>query len=454
MKTPLEESAAPPLSGALRFEGGVVIRDAQAWWADGAVVVENGKVLAIGPREDIAAASPQAQAIDASKYLIAPGLINAHTHVAMSFFRGLGHAQPRADAESSMIESLIFPAEKSLTPQLVEDLSYSYALGALRSGTTCVGDHYYFSGSVARALEALGMRGMLGECAADLGATFPSPDVWKKERERIEKWPFSSRIRPVVAPHAADTVSKRLLTEMAAYAKDSGLPLHMHLAQTEGERTRVKEREGSSPVAVADACGALGENSLLVHLVAVDDEDLKRLAASGATAGFCPASQIIYQQLAPIKSFLEHKIPIAVSTDAACSNDSADLLSEVKLASLLCRHEGAPRASCTPSAMFDAVTRNPARTFGLADQLGTLKPGAAADAVFYARDVEIEPLRDPITDFIFSVGASQVRHVLIDGRWALWQRRSPLVNEDDVRERFITAAQTISKVFPDLESAT
>ncbi|MEZ4743282.1 MAG: amidohydrolase family protein [Bdellovibrionota bacterium] len=147
--------------------------------------------------------------VDGNGYLVIPGLINAHTHAAMGFFRDLGHQR------QSMIESFLFPAEKSLYPELIEPLTWSFIYGSLLSGVTCIVDHYYFSKGVGTALEKIGMRGVLGETVADIGGAFPGEDSLNRALEDLESWNFSERIKPAIAPHAADTVSDKLLKKLS-----------------------------------------------------------------------------------------------------------------------------------------------------------------------------------------------------------------------------------------------
>jgi 5-methylthioadenosine/S-adenosylhomocysteine deaminase len=174
-----------------------------------------------------------------------------------------------------MIENFFFPAEKALTPELIEPLSYPYLVDALRSGVTSCVDAYFFMDGMGRAFERLGMRGFIGEHIADLGGPHDAgKDTWKKVRHWIENWQFSSLVQPVVYAHASDTVSFSLLKEMGDFARTYALPFHMHLSQTWGERQRTMLREKKSPVRYALDAGVIGERSLLVHLVSADGESV------------------------------------------------------------------------------------------------------------------------------------------------------------------------------------
>lgn len=435
----LDAATHPEATTELLFLPIQVIQSPGVSLRSAGLYIKNGRIADVGPAEQVMARHPGVPALNGRGYMAIPGLINGHTHAAMGFFRDLAHGK------ENMIENFMFPAEKGLTPEMVEGLAFSYLIGGLRSGVTCFVDHYYFSDAVGRAIERLGMRGAIGETVGDLGGAFPDIRIWDRTRKMIDAWPFSRRIRPVLCPHAADTVSEALLTEMAAYGKAHGLPLHMHLSQTRGERERVLKRSGVSPVMVADRCGALHPGSIVAHLVTPDAADLDRLQETRPTIAFCPASQVIYEFLAPIREFMERDIPLALGTDCAASNDTADVLSELRIAALFARDRGVDWELLRPPRLMAMVTTQPAKVLGWDKEIGTLEPGKAADVVFLRRDVEAEPIRDAETSLIFSMGSSSVRHVMIDGAWRLWNRDLVGVSERDLSAEYQWAIRQIGR---------
>jgi 5-methylthioadenosine/S-adenosylhomocysteine deaminase len=407
---------------------------------DGTLLIQGDKIIALGKRSEVLAdGEDQVYLADGRGYWAMPGLINAHTHVAMGFFRGLGQGRDQ------MIESFFFPAEKALTSELLEPLSYSYIYAGLRAGVTTFGDHYYHIEGVGKALDRFGVRGVIGETVADLGGAFPGRGGWTAMEKLLRKWPFSSRITPAICPHAADTVSPELLKELAQYAKKNALPLHMHLSQTAGERARVLAREGVSPVRYAAACGALSDQTLAVHLVSVDDADIGILKAHGTTAGLSPASQILYEKLAPIEAFMAKDLPLALGTDCAASNDDADMLAEMRLLSLLAKMVGAPSESFEAETILNVGTSQGARALGLSSRVGTLAPGMEADIVFLEEDLGSIPAPRPHVNLLFSMGSRQVRHVMVGGRWVLWDRVPTLVSPAQLKDDYLAAAGEIHR---------
>lgn len=406
---------------------------------DAALVLASGLVADLGPTAAVRQRHQRAHVVDGTGFMAMPGLVNAHTHVAMGFFRGLGHGHDQ------MIETFLFPAEKRLTSELTAPLSYGYLVAGLKSGVTCFGDHYYFIDGVARALDRLGLRGVIGETVADLGGAFPGRDRWDGWRKTLERWPHSSRITPAIAPHAADTVSAPLLGELAAYAKANDLPLHLHLSQTTGERFRVEARERCSPVAYADRCGALSDRTLAVHLVSADADDVARLADRGVTAGFCPASEIIYEKLAPLAELCRRGVPLALGTDCAASNDTADLLGEMRLTALLAQDRGVAPERRRPGDVLAMGTGNGARALGLGGRVGRLAPGLAADVVFLSEDLDTLPTPRPDANLIYSMSARHVRHVMVDGRFVLYDGRPVLAAEADLLSEYQAAVAEIHR---------
>jgi 5-methylthioadenosine/S-adenosylhomocysteine deaminase len=439
-KTVTVQDKIPPVHDELLITNATIIVGAfKETIRDGAILVRNHSIASVGDSTELVSKFPNIPRLDATDTIIMPGLFNAHTHVAMGFFRGLGHGK------QDMIESFLFPAEKSLTPELLKPLSYSYILDGLRSGVTSFADHYYFSEGIGRAFETMGVRGWIGETVADLGGAFPGESSWTSAKKLIEHTTFNSLVKHVIAPHAADTVSPALLKQCADYAKSNHLTLHMHLSQTPGELKRVQSRDHMTPVEAAHRAGALGPRSLVVHLTSASQTDLKLVKDSGATIGYCPASTIIYDRLASIAQFHELNIPLAIGTDCAASNDSADSLGELKLAGLLARDRKVDQKSISPDHLLAMATTIPAHVLGVSSELGTLDVGKRADFVILKTSLSSDPMDNPLANVIYSMGSRMVQHVMIDGRWSLWNGNLAQCNEGNIRSEFNHAVQEIRR---------
>ncbi len=413
--------------------------------SDGALVLRQGMVQDAGTTAAMASRYPSMRWLDGTGFLVCPGFINSHTHVSMSFFRGRGHSYQvkPGSGQTTMIEDFFFPIEKSLTPADTGPLAYSDLVDGIKSGVTSFVDAYFFMDGVARGMQRLGVRGFVGEHIADLGGPHAAgKDYWDRIRPKIDRWSWDERIKPVIYAHAADTVSSPLLRELGEFSRQRSLPFHMHLSQTSGERSRVMQRESLTPVQYASQCGVLTDRSLVVHLVSVDDADIRILKDSGVAMGYCPASEIIYERLPPIAKIQKAGIPIALGTDCAASCDSADLMAELRLAAILGKQAGWSREDLQPSALLKMVWSHPARVLG-EPQLGHLHPGAKADCVFMAMDIGVQPQDTIKTNLIYSLRSRHVRHVMVAGEWVLWDQKLVKVSEADLTEEYTAAVDRI-----------
>ncbi len=417
--------------------------DAESIRLDASLLVEAGKITAIASRDDLLQKAPQNCAeIDATGYSCAPAWNDSHCHTAMTFLRDLTHN------ETNVIESLFFPTESNLCSELVGPLAYPHILQGLRSGTACFWEHYYFAGAIAESLEKFGVRGMIGETIADQGGAFPSTTIWPEWRNQVENWKFSDRVKPLIAPHASDTVSDNLFRELANYAKANDLVLHFHLSQSKYEMEKVKQATGKTPVEFADSRGALFDKTLAVHLVTATDSDLKILKNSGAHIGYCPKSQTLYEELAPIHKFIAHEIPICLGTDATASNDSADMLEEIRFAAFTMLDRRAKIRTTPEKTAFAMATKTPGalRSKGSKDSSGLLKPGHEADLVLLKNPLDVWPVTKADTNLVFTNSSRNIAHTMVTGEWVLWNQEPTKVNISDLEAEYKQAIQEIRKL--------
>ena len=376
--------------------------------------------------------------IDVSHKIVVPSFVNSHTHVAMGFFRGFGHGK------KTLIEKILFPAEKMLSSTLIKPLSYSYIAAGIKSGVGFFNDHYYFSNDVASAFEKFGVRAAIGETLADLSGAFPTTDKhFEKTKKDIENWKFSSRIIPVLAPHAADTVSPQFMQKIAQFAQEKNLPIHLHLSQTLGEKQRVFKKHRVSPVALAYKNNLLGPKTLAVHLITADQNDINILKKTRTYFGLCPSSQIIYEHLAPIEKF-----PLAqtcLGTDAAACNDSGDIMAELNLASLLFKDR--LKKSIDPKKILNMALENPYRYLGLEKSLGKIAEGYSADFAFFEPDLAAEPLKEQfLENILYSLKSRHVTDLMVEGEFILRNRKLTKIDESTAASDYAAAVLEIHKL--------
>ncbi len=402
-----------------------------------AIVCIDGVIKKICPLDYATKHFSSFKLINLSNKIILPSFVNSHTHVAMGFFRGFGHGK------KTLIEKFLFPAEKNLSAELIKPLCYSYIAAGIKSGVSFFNDHYYFSKKVAEALDDFGVRGAVGETIADLGGAFPtSKKDFAKIKKAIENWPFSKKIIPLLAPHAADTVSPELMRDIAEFAEKLDLPIHLHLSQTLGERTRVFKKHKISPVMLALKNNLLGPKTLAVHLISADKKDFEILKKTKTYIGFCPSSQIIYEHLAPIEHFSLSQT--CLGTDAAACNDSGDIMSELNLAALLLRDRS--KKSVDSKKVLNMVWENPYRFLGLEKSFGKIAEGFSADFAFLETDISVEPFSDQfLQNILYTFKSRHVSDVMVAGEFILKDYVLTKIDEKTARSDYLEAVSEIQK---------
>lgn len=403
------------------------------------VIIEDQKILYVGQIDDKPNELTGAMLIDVSDFVIHPGLINSHTHAAMSFFRGLAHHQHQ------MIERLFFPVEKSLQKEWMACLAMPYLIAGLKSGTTMFVDHYYFSDAVATAVDKLGVRGVVGETLMDLEGPFAHPDALLNAKKLIDSGAYQGRVSPAIAPHASNTCSEKLLKEAAKLSKDRNLPLHLHLAQSSHEEKTVLARCGVSPVEHAKKCGLLTDRTLAVHLIKASLDDFKTLKEDQTLVVICPSSQIIYEHLVDLRLLKASGVDFALATDCAASNDGADLWQEAKVAALFFKDR---ELDWTVDEAIASVTTTPLKTLKQDSSLGTIDAGKSADMVFVRKDLSCLPMNDLKANLIYSPMSSFVEHVMVEGEWILFDRKSTRICEHEYQDQLHEVLTKIRKILP------
>ncbi len=391
-----------------------------------AMVISEGKIVAMGFPQGLQAQYPQAHWVDASGFVVHPGLINGHTHVAMSFMREMAHVS------ENMLEDVFFPLESRLSPELVEIFSYPSVIMGMRSGVTCFFDHYYHAESVGKTMDSLGVRGLLAETVNDLGGAMPGMKRFDAAQKLVESWPFSERLKPVLGPHAMDTVSDELAKKLSQLKNAYNLPVHMHLSQTQIERERVLKSWQMTPVERARDLGFLGTETLAVHLLSAKGSDWDILAEHGVFAGVCPSSQIFYEELVDLKALEGAGLKAILGTDCAASHDSMDQWTELRTYHLMRRQAHA--APISAEETLKAVWDHPAEWSG--QKIGRLELGYEADLGFTPLSWDLAPVHDLRAHFVLSLGSRQLQHLMVAGEWVLWRQEPVRVSLKDWRQEY------------------
>ncbi len=392
------------------------------------IVTAGEEIIAAGSSESIKEAyKNDVNFVDAKNWLVTPGLINAHTHTSMSFLRDF------AFSKKNLIEKLFFPTESHLKAEMTYHFALSSLIAGLKSGVTSFVDHYYFIDGVCKAIEELGVRGVVGETLADRGTPFSDRLSWDEVKKQVDNWAYSDRLRPAMCPHAMDTVSPDYLKQIAQYAKKNDLVLHMHLSQTELEKVRTFNRHNLSPVFLANEAGALFDKTLAVHLISAGEFDVKLLKEKQVNIVCCPTSQVVYEKLAPIELFSKYDLNISVATDCAATSDM-NLHNELKFFGLMAKDRKVDKIQVED--LFNMVTKNPGKAIGY-ENYGVLESGSLADLVFIRPTLDTLPINQTMTHFVFSMTSNNIRHVMCNGKWVLWDREACFIDEQAHKSEYL-----------------
>ncbi|MBU1004154.1 MAG: amidohydrolase [Proteobacteria bacterium] len=398
---------------------------------DGGLAIGQGLIIASGPWSEVSAAHRAPQTLDLSRRLVLPGLVNTHTHAAMTAFRGLADDLPLMD----WLTDHIWPVEARLAPEIVYAGTLLACAEMLASGTTCFGDMYLFEPDSARAVQRMGMRAVLGEGVL----SFPTRayDTPQQAFEHIETFTGSMRdsllVRTAVAPHAVYTTTPEVLQDSFALAERLDLPWMIHAAESASETAECLKQFGKRPVPYLADLGLLTPRSLLVHMVDIDETDIRLVAESGAGVSHNPRSNMkLANGFCPVQQLMDAGIPVALGTDSAGSNNCLNMLAEMKAMALLQKVHRADPTVTKAASVLDAATLGGAHALGW-PELGRLAPGSAADLT--ALDLDhpgLLPLYEPVSHTVYSATGAEVRLTMVAGNIVYQDGQFPALPQDEL----------------------
>jgi 5-methylthioadenosine/S-adenosylhomocysteine deaminase len=392
---------------------------------NGALAVRNGIIEKVW-LPSAKAPLPQAkESIDCSGHLVMPGLVNAHTHLPMSLFRGLAD-----DLDlDRWLNDYIFPAEANyISSQTVGLGTRLSAAEMLLNGITTCCDGYFHAEAVAEAISATGMRASIGQGVID----FPAPGVPDPSRNVdvaasfVAAWQSRSNLlQPSIFCHSPYTCSPQTLQAAKAAAVQAGVLFQIHAAETRFEVQQCQEANGCSPVAYLHGLGILDPQTVLIHAVWVDPDDIAMIAESGAGVVHCPQSNMkLASGIAPVPGFIDAGLTIGLGTDGCASNNDLDLFSEMKTTAGLHKVQQLNPAVLDAKSVIRMATFDGARLLGLERDVGSLEAGKQADLIILdMQQPHLLPLYHPASHIVYAARGSDVRHVMVAGRWIVQDRQ-------------------------------
>ncbi len=381
---------------------------------DASLAIDGGMIMAAGPTAEIETQWEASERLDLSGMLVMPGLINAHTHAAMTFLRGFADDLPLMD----WLRNAVFPQEARLTAEMARLGSLLGYAEMLASGTTSCVDMYIFEDAVLDAADEAGLRCMGGEAVFGFpSAACPSyRQALAATCSLADKYKNHPRIGIAVNPHSVYTASPEILRQCRELALRHELPVHIHLAETRQETETCLKEYGKRPVAHLADRGLLDCRLIAAHLVDINMDEAALLASSGASGVHNPASNMkLASGTAPVAATLATGLPLGLGSDGPASNNQMNMFAEMRQAALLQKLATGDPASLPAGAVLDMATLGGAAVMG-DPRLGSLKPGCHADCI--ALDLaapNMQPLHNPISQAVYAASGHECRMTMVGG---------------------------------------
>ena len=402
----------------------------------GAVAIRGERIVAVGKASDLSQQYRAAREISAPGKLVLPGLINTHNHAAMVLFRGI------ADDLALMewLQKFIFPAEaRNVTADFVEAGTALACLEMIQSGTTTYADMYYFEDQVAQSTDRAGMRGVLGETIIE----FPAPDnksasaALDYAEKFIQRWKGNGRIIPAVAPHAPYTNSGEVLKSCKALADKYGVPMIIHVSETQDEVKQVRQKYGMTSTGWLAQLGVLGRGVVFNHGVWLTEEDLAIIKDRGVSVTHNPESNMkLASGTAPVVRMLALGIPVGLGTDGAASNNDLDMFEAMRFAALLHKLNSMSPTTLPAESVVEMATLGGARALGLQGEIGSLEPGKRADLIVIETDrAHSVPLYNVYSHLVYALKGLDVTTSIINGQLVMSEGRVLTLDEKRIKQK-------------------
>ncbi len=390
---------------------------------DHVVVIRDGRIAQICEAGALSTLAPDTKVVELPDHVLIPGLVNTHTHAAMSLMRGLADDLPLM----RWLNEHIWPAEaRHVSHEFVLDGTRLAIAEMIRGGTTCFNDMYFFPEATAAAAVEAGVRASIGMIALEFPTNYASDaqDYLAKGLAMRDQWKGRSTLSFCLAPHAPYTVADTTFERIGVLAEKLDVPIHLHLHETRDEVENGTRETGRRPLARLASLGLLSPRLIAVHAVHLESAEISVLASHGCHVSHCPSSNLkLASGIAPVAAMLEAGINVALGTDGAASNNRLDMFEEMRLAALLAK-AAANRADVVPAHQaLELATFAGARALALDRDIGSIEIGKSADlTAVNLGGLELSPCYDPASHLVYSASRHDVTHVWIEGEPVLIDR--------------------------------
>ncbi|HAM20841.1 MAG TPA: TRZ/ATZ family hydrolase [Actinobacteria bacterium] len=383
---------------------------------DHAVAIRDGLIVDIGPAFRLTSRYRPRELVDLPHHVVIPGLVNTHTHAAMTLMRGFADDLPL----SVWLQDHIWPTEGEwVGPEFVWDGTALAIAEMLTAGVTCFNDMYFFPEVASQASLQFGIRMVAGMICFDMANSYAANANECIDKGLVMRADLAgqSLVTTAFAPHAPYTVSDEPLIRIAELSEQLDARIHMHVCETSGEDAASIGTYGLATLQRLEGLGLLNERLVAAHMVHLSDDDIEAVARAGSSIVHCPESNLkLASGFCRVDDLLRAGVNVALGTDGAASNNDLDLLAEVRVAALLSKAVSNDAASLpAPQALYLA-TMGGARALGLDAEIGSLEVGKRADVVAVSLDEwSSQPLYNPISQLVYTTTRSQVTDVWVDG---------------------------------------
>lgn len=413
---------------------------------DGAVAIHKGIIVAVGSKDEINEKYTSDRILNGEGKAVIPGLINGHTHLPMTLFRGLADDLNLTD----WLMNYIFPAEaKNVDEEFVRSGTRLGLAEMFRAGTTTIADMYFFEDAIADEASKAGMRGIFGQGVLD----FPTPDSptfnegIKKAEELIHKWKGHPLIQPAIAPHSIYTVSEEHLKKTSELSKQTGVPIVIHISETEKEVADIETQKGKSPIVYLDQMGFFDTHVIAAHIVFPKSEELSILKTKNVGVIHNPHSNMkLSSGIAPIPDMLHSKIAVGLGTDSAASNNNLSLWEEMDMAAKLHKVASKDPTAVSAEEAFAMATIEGARALGMEKEIGSIEVGKKADIAMIDLDgLHQIPSYNIYSTLIYATSASDVHTLIINGTPVMENRLLLTLDEKQIKKETIYYRDQVKK---------
>lgn len=400
---------------------------------DAGLAINEGRILALGAWDELNTRFSPLQTLDYRDCLLLPGLINAHTHAAMTVFRGAADDLPL----EAWLQTRIWPLERALNPRMVQLGSLLACAEMLRFGVTCFADMYLFEEEAADVVEQSGIRAVLAEgLLAFPTPSYATPEQGLEKAERLfDRVKGHPRLRAAMAPHSLYATTPEQLQKSFAFAERHDAPWMLHLAETPTETADWVKRTGQRPLGSLDQAGMLDARTVLIHAVDLTPKEIKRVAAVGAKVAHIPKSNMkLASGAALVPTMLKLGVRVCLGADGAASNNTLNIFSEMNFCALLHKLARHNAATLPAQTVLDMATRDGADCLGW-PELGRLAPGLPADLL--ALDLtapNLTPVYDEVSHAVYAATGAEVRLTMVGGDILYQDGRFLTIDIDSLRQ--------------------